>query len=278
MPCPPRSAEREGFALVLALWIALLVGVCGLVAMRLAAGGAGAARVEADLAAARAAAEGGIWAAAHRLALQPAGARPPRAAFTLALGRAEVAVEMADEEGRIDVNAAPEGLLADLFRTSGLPAPEAMVLAARVVEWREPASLRRRAEDAGMGAAPQGPAFRGTGELAAVPGMPRALPAVLGGAVTVHTGRAQPAAEAAPPAVMAALALSRDAIPVQATQSAGLRTPSTGRGTAPGRRAVWRIEARAVSGAVEARAAAVMEIAPGNGMPGRVLEWRPSGL
>ncbi|HEY8610761.1 MAG TPA: hypothetical protein VIL69_05645 [Roseomonas sp.] len=276
-----RCAERDGYALVFALWIALLVGVTGIVATRLAASGAGAARIEADLARARAAAEGGVWAAAHRLAVQPTAARPPRDAFAFTLNGSEIAVEVADEEGRVDLNAAPESLLADLFRVSGLPDPEAAILAARVVEWRDPANQRRRDEagrqDGGRGAGSSRLAFRSTGELAAVPGMSRALVEALRGAVTIHTGRARPAEDSAPAPVLAMLRLSQDISPVQ-SRATGLRTPSAGRGSTAGRRVIWRIESRARSGAVEARVAAVMEIAPGNGMPGRVLEWRIAGF
>lgn len=274
-------AERPGYALVFALWIALLVGVAGIVATRLAATSAGAARIEAELARARAAAEGGVWAAAHRIAVQPTAARPPRTAFTVTLGGAEVLVEVADEEGRIDLNAAPEGLLADLFRASMLPEPGAALLAGQVAQWRDPANLRRRdeADRHGVQAASMSSRlpFRSTGELAAVPGMSRALVESLRGAVTVHTGRAQPAEEAAPPAVLVAMRPRQDDLAMQA-RAAGLRTPSIGRGTAAGRRMIWRIESHARSGAVEARVAAVMEIAAEGGMPGRVLEWRPAGF
>ena len=40
---------------------------------------------------------------------------------------------------------------------------------------------------------------------------------------------------------------------------------------------VWRIEAEARQGAVTARVAAVLNLTPGGGLPGQVLEWRPVG-
>ena len=106
-----RRAEAPGSALVLALWLALLLGVAGIAATRLAATGAGAARLEADLARARAAAEGGIWAAAHQLAAMPRQSRPHPADFAFALGGIPVVVRATDEDGRLDLNAAPEALL-----------------------------------------------------------------------------------------------------------------------------------------------------------------------
>ena len=59
--------------------------------------------------------------------------------------------------------------------------------------------------------------------------------------------------------------------------SRGLRTPQPGGSGGPGRRTTWRIEAEARLGAVTARTTAVLALAPGGGMPGQVLEWRPVG-
>ena len=259
----------RGSALVLALWIALLLGVAGLAATRLAALGAGSARVEMDLARARAAAESGIWAGAHLLAAQPREARPPQAKFAFALGGAQVAVRATDEDGRLDLNAAPEALLAALLQATGLAEREAAELAMRVAEWR-------RSERQGAGRGPDGPGpFRSTGELGAVPGLGMARAEALRPLLTVHTGRGQPAAEAAPPALQAILGqAARNPAP---PSGRGLRTPQPGGSGGPGRRLTWRIEAEARLGATTARITAVLALAPGGGLPGQVLEWRPVG-
>ncbi|MCR0983627.1 general secretion pathway protein GspK [Roseomonas populi] len=272
-PCR-RSARREGSALVFALWIALLVGVLGTVAMRLAAAGAGASRIEVDLAAARAAAEGGIWAAAHRLALQEPAARPPSAAFAFPLGRSEVAVQAADEEGRVDLNAAPEPLLAALFRAVGVEERAAGVLAGQVVEWRTQSPAQRMPAGDAREADQRRPTFRSTSDLAAIPGVTPALVAAVRDGVTVHTGRSWPARSSAPPLVQAALLQADDARSTMPARAGVLRTPSASSGEA-GRRVIWRIEARAQTGAVEARVTAVVNVAAANGVLGRVLEWQP---
>lgn len=245
--------------------MALLLGVAGTAAMRLAAGGAGAAQVEADLAQARAAAEAGIWAAAHRLGAQPRDARPPLLEFAFVLGGSQVGIRAVDEDGRLDLNAAPEPLLMALFQSTGLEAPAAAGLAARVVAWREP--------ERGPGRGQGGP-FRSIAELGAVPGLGTPLAEALRDVVTVHTGRPQPAPEAAAPALLAVLRPSAAAeVPAPAR---GLRTPQPqGSGTA-GRRSIWRIEAAARQRGVVARVAAVVVLAPAGGMPGRVLEWQGS--
>ncbi|MBV1800153.1 type II secretion system protein GspK [Siccirubricoccus sp. G192] len=256
-----RRVETPGSALVLALWLALLLGVAGIAATRLAATGAGAARLEADLARARAAAEGGIWAAAHQLATLPRQSRPHPADFAFAPGGVPVVVRATDEDGRLDLNAAPEALLAALFAAAGLPPGDAATLAARVVAWREP-------DRQGLGP------FRSAAELGAVPGFDRALAEALRPAVTVHSGRSRPAAEAAPPLVRGLLPEApRGGLPL----SRGLRPGVPQALPGSGRRSIWRLEAEARSGAATARLAAVMDLSPVEGMPGRVLEWRPAG-
>jgi general secretion pathway protein K len=264
------TCRRRGTALVFALWIALLLGVAGIAATRLAAVGAGSVQVEMDLAAARAAAEGGIWAAAFRLAALPREARAPALEFAFPLGAAAVAVRAADEDGRLDLNAAPETLLAAMFGAAGVEEREAAALAARVAEWRRPG---RPGSPSGL--EETGP-FRGVGELGAVPGVGIALAERLRPILTIHTGRAQPAAEAAPPALQALLGQPPPALAAPGGRG-GFRTPQPGGSGGAGRRTTWRIEAEARQGAVIARVAAVITIAPANGMPGRVLEWRPVG-
>lgn len=254
--------RAPGSALVVALWIALLLGVAGIAAVRLAAVGAGGSQVEADLARARAAAEGGVWAAAHRIALQPREQRPPVAAFEFPLGGAAVLVQAADEDGRLDLNAAPEPLLAAAFRVAGLQAPEAEAAALRLVEWRDtsdPGARRRR--------------LHAVADLDAALGGKPGLAEAVRGIATVHTGRAAPAPEAAPSALLAILARRDDT--TAPPPRVGFRTPQPQGSGGAGRRTVWRITAEARHGAVTARMAAVLDLAsPAPGMPGRVLEWR----
>jgi hypothetical protein len=175
------------------------------------------------------------------------------------LGGALVSVQAVDEDGRLDLNAAPEPLLAALFRLVGRPAPEAAAAAARLVAWREasdPSGRRRR--------------LNAVVDLDAALSGPRGLAEAVSGAATTHTGRAIPAPEA-PPAVWMNLAPQDDAV---APPRTGLRTPQPQGGGGPGRRALWRVTAEARYGAVAARMAAVLDLTPAPGMPGRVLEWR----
>jgi general secretion pathway protein K len=264
-PEAPGPRRARGSALVIALWVTLLLGVAGMAAVRLAATGAGGAQVEADLARARAAAEGGIWAAAQRVGTRPRDQRPPVVAFEFPLGGAAVSARAEDEDGRLDLNAAPEPLLAAAFRAAGLPAPEAEAAAARLVAWREagddPGGRRRK--------------LHAVADLDAALGGKPALSEAVRGVATTHTGRAAPASEAAPPALRAALAHRDDPAASSPPPRAGLRTPQPQGSGGAGRRTIWRVTAEARYGAVTARMAAVLDLTPaGPGMPGRVLEWR----
>ena len=262
MPCPGPS--RPGSALVLALWMALLIGTAGSAALLLAGAGAGAARGEADLARARAAAEGGLWSAAHRLAATPPAARPPGETYDLALGGAAVRVRLADEDGRIDLNTVAEPLLAALFGEAGLAEPQARQAAARLLAWRE------RSSDPGGGRR----RLRSLGEALLAAGLPLALVERLRGAATVHSGLSRPAEEAAPPAALAVLRRDAAALALPVLMPGRYRTPQPG-GTQGGRRRIWRIEAEGRFGATTARMAMVLAVAPAAGMPGQVLEWLP---
>ncbi|MBP0444560.1 general secretion pathway protein GspK [Roseomonas sp. SSH11] len=268
-----RCAERRGFALVFALWIALLLGVAGTVVTRLSSADAGAARIEADLAAARSAAEGGIWYAAHQLAAREISARPPRSRFTIALGGAGVVVDTVDEDGRIDLNTAPEPLIAAMFQAAGLEEPAARQLASRVLDWRDPlSSLRPRTAGTG-GGGPRRQAFVTANELALIPGVGLALAEALEGAVTVHTNSSYPAWEAAPPAVQAILQHAAGEMPDRQAQ-AGRPGNAASMGSRAGRRMIWRIRSSAQRGAVTAHVDAVVMLAPNAGTPGRILMWR----
>jgi hypothetical protein len=256
---------RRGAALVVALWLALLLGALAMAAARLAASGAGGAQVQADLARARAAAEGGAWAALHRLAALPAAARPPVAELALPVGGIAVRVVARDEDGRLDLNAAPTALLGALLRATGLPEEQA-ALAAEAAEER-----RRRARQP-IGQPPR-PAFATVSELAVLPGLDAARLALVAPLVTVHTRLARPAADAAPPALSAILQAAEGEAAWTRELHPALRTPATTAGRS-GRRQVWRVEASAEMGVAVGWVTAIVTLGPAGGMPGRVLEWQ----
>ena len=120
----------DGFALILVLWITALLAV---IAASLVSSGRTETRLARDLvenAKAEALADGAVYRAAlGLLAVDPdqawrADGRPQLVAF----GDGEVKVTIADEDGKVDLNAAPAELLAGLLHQLGLEEDAAAAL------------------------------------------------------------------------------------------------------------------------------------------------------
>jgi general secretion pathway protein K len=135
-----RSDDGRGFALILVLWIAALRAV---IAASLVSSGRTATRLAHNLAEnakAEALADGAVQRAAlgllsvHADQAWHAGGGP----YQLTYGEGEVRVSIADEDGKIDLNAAPPELLAGLLRELGLDADQAEAMADRIVDFRDP--------------------------------------------------------------------------------------------------------------------------------------------
>jgi general secretion pathway protein K len=150
---------------------------------------------------------------AYRLTAVPKEERPTSGTANFRMGQANIVLEFVSEAARIDLNAAPKGLLSNLFVVLGAPPADAEQYADRIVAWRarsENQNVEDDAESAEYRAAgrnynPRRAPFQHAGELWLVLGLPpilveRALPYV-----TVFNG--QPAINilGAPPAVIAAL-------------------------------------------------------------------------
>src|SRR5262249_6878141 len=93
----------------------------------------------------------------------------------------KIALRDESEAGKVNLNAAPLGLLPALFAGEGAPPPQAALLAARVATWRAPSNALARSEaiaayqDAGRPYGPRFAPFRSVGELRLVLGMTDAL-------------------------------------------------------------------------------------------------------
>ena len=74
----------------------------------------------------------------------PEPVRPSQGGFSLRVGRTNVAVRFRSEGARIDLNAAPEDLLAGLFAAVGVDPASAKAFADRVIGWRTKARPERQ--------------------------------------------------------------------------------------------------------------------------------------
>lgn len=190
------EAGEEGFALVLVVWAFLLLAtlVGGLLleartSRTVAATGAEQLR-------ARLIADGAI----NRAIMALLDARDPLrlpldgAVQSIQLFGKTVSLRTESEAGKVNLNAAPLGLLAALFEGCGAPTAEARTLAARVVAWRTPSVGAARTDaiasyrEAGRRYGPRLAPFRSVGELRLVLGMTDALQTAVAPIATVWSG------------------------------------------------------------------------------------------
>ncbi len=211
--------QQRGAALLLVMWLVLLLS--GLVA-----GYAMAARIEslqgnglARSLVAREAARAGIEIAVSRL-MQADPAlrwRPDGSGNQIRFDGAVIDVNVRDETGKIDLNAAAPDLLAGLFRGLGEPQGAATRLAGAIVDWRDDDTLTQPAggaEDADYAAAglawgAKDAAFETLAEVEQVLGMRPGLYAAAAPYLTVYSGSAVPDANFADEAVLAAMGTER---------------------------------------------------------------------
>ena len=214
-----RRVRRGGFALITVIWglgvIALLV--LGFVA---------AARLRAQIAGNinGAAQAGALAEAAVNIAIldlvaavnAPAAnaARFPRDGepvfCTLPQGAA-AALAVEDEGGKVDINAAPKPLLAQLLTGFGAEARSADEIAAAIITFRSPPANSLGADDreyaqAGLGYGPKHAPFQSTLELDQVLNVPQDLFRAVLPFVTVYSCQPAVNTRLAPPALLAALA------------------------------------------------------------------------
>jgi type II secretory pathway component PulK len=287
-----REPHDSGYVTLAVLVMAGLMAalVSGLVTVSRPA--VGLARTGVEAVAAEALLDGGIAAAGYLLF---AAKREPLAVdgldFTFRSGAVRVAV--ADESGRIDLNAAPPALLAGLYAAAGGTAMKPAAFAARILDWRD------KDEDRGDGGAeafdyararlgyrPPNAPFRSAEDLRLVLGVSGADSERLLPLVTVFSAAATVDALGAPPAVLRAVpgvtpadlrrVLAARAGPGGEAVAAALSAAYPGFFGPPGAR-IYRVTvtARLRSGFTRA-AEAVLTAAPaGDGADYRVLAWSP---
>ena len=251
-----------GFALLVVLWTLVLVSLLFAIL-------AGASRSDAQLTAnlrsaaeLEAVADGAIHTALFDL-LRRGGTARDVALATGRLSGADVGVDVVDQSGLVNPNAASPDLLAALLLRLGADPGQAIRVAAAVADWRAPGrrSARRgtkaaQYQAAGLRYGPPGAPFETLGELGDVFGMTPALLAALAPHLTLYSdGDPDPAV--ADPVVRAAL---RDAGYGERADRAALQTV--------------RITAAARRGAARAVRSAVVRVGPSsNGRGWRVLVW-----
>ncbi len=123
-----------------------------------------------------------------------------------------IEVEIMDETGKIDINAAPDQMLLDLFSSIGVDEQEAQELTDAIQDWKDPDDLGRMSgaedpdyESAGYPYGAKDASFDTVEELQQVMGMSYELFVQLEPSITVFSGRSTVNAAFAPVSVLRAL-------------------------------------------------------------------------
>lgn len=210
----PSDARARGVALLLVLWaialLAILLGGFVLVARTETL----QSRFLLDATRARYAAEAGVSRAVYELRRADPLTRwvPDGRPYELTFDGAKVEVEIEDESGKIDLNAADEVLLLQFLLALGVEEPRARSLVDAIMDWRDPDDLVRAngAEDreyeaAGLAYKPTNFGFQTLGEVQQVLGMDYALFEKMEPHATVFSRNARPNPAYAAPLVLQAM-------------------------------------------------------------------------
>ena len=282
----------RGVDLILALWVTVLLTV-------IAAGFAYSMRTEAlaarnavALSQARALADGAVSRVTFEL-MRPRNANEAWASDGVVHywqdGDTLIAANALDESGKIDLNAAPDALLKNLFQTAaGVDADTAARLVDAIDDWKTPGDAKRpqgaKAPDyqaAGLSYAPPNAPFETIAELQRVLGMTPALYAAVADSLTVLSQQPGVNPAYASRAVLLALPNATpevvDAYIAQRNDALGQHLPLPAFPIAAGAGAtnVWRIRAEATTadGVTFIREAAMR---PGGDLlhPVTILMWQ----
>jgi general secretion pathway protein K len=189
-------------------------------------------------------------------------------------------VQIQDEQGKVDINAADPELLAALFRALGVERDPAARLASAIVDWRDADSLTQPqggAEDpdyssAGLPYGAKDAPFETVAEVEQVMGMTPAIYARAAPYLTVFTGNGAPDTGFAAAPVLTAMGLDGPAL-VRAREALA---PGTETGLVAGNGGTYSI--RSVARLRGGRTAAITGVVRtgGNGAPGSAytaLDW-----
>ena len=207
----PREQNDSGFVLVAVLWILAALATLASIYSAYAVNTAAGSHLPDDRLQAEASIRAGIEMAAFRQLAVPEPVRPSQGGFNLRVGRTSVAVRFRTEGARIDLNAAPEDLLAGLFAALGVDPKSAKVYADRVIGWRTKAVPNAESNEAKLYAQwrvpypPRQAPFQDTLELSLLPGLPAPLIERIRPFVTVFSGRPTVDVSSADPTVLSAL-------------------------------------------------------------------------
>jgi general secretion pathway protein K len=204
---PSQFRRQRGVALVLVLWILLLVTISTSAYTLTARMDQLEAHTVLSGTQARLAAEAGMNFAVLSLRDPNEETRvvPDGRPYVMEFNGAQVEVRVTDERGKLDINAAGEEVLGNLFAANGLDDQQATYLAAAVADWIDQDEIERASgaeiatyEAAGLGIGPANRTFIMVEELLQVLGMSWDLYIRMAPGLTVYSGSNLPEPAYAP--------------------------------------------------------------------------------
>jgi general secretion pathway protein K len=133
--------KQEGFIVVAVLWILAALSALVLIYLTYVTNTAVTVAVSTGRAQADALIMAGLELAAYRLTAARPDARPTSGSFDAQVGSGRINVTFRSEAARIDLNAAPKGLLAGLMTGLGAAPSDAAGYADRILAWRAATEL-----------------------------------------------------------------------------------------------------------------------------------------
>ena len=286
--------RQKGIALVMVLWILLLVTISTGAYTLMARMDQLEAHTVISSTRARLAAESGISIAVLSLRdpdkltrLVPDG-RPYQVQFEDVL----VEIQVTDERGKVDINAASEPTLMQLFQGHGLESEDALFLTAAVMDWIDADEMERpngaelpAYQGAGLDVGPGNRPFLMIEELLQVLGMPWELYKKIEPGLTVFSQSAEPDPAYAPVEALLAIPEMTEEEALNFIEERQSQDSTTGVGTtlpngqvamARGRGLTYSVLAKATlpNGVWDQVEATVRLGGSSKGLPYKVLRWR----
>src|SRR6516164_456255 len=205
------SSSERGFVIVAVLWLVAALAALAVIFSAYLASSARALALNDSALETEALVSAGVELTAYQLRLAREDARPSQGSFRARLNGSELAVTFVSEAARVDLNAAPKELLANLLTVLGAAQDDARQFADRIVGWRTKATPERVGNEdalylaAGRSYTPRQAPFAHVNELALVLGLPPALVERALPFVTVFSGAPGVDVLTAAPEVIAAL-------------------------------------------------------------------------
>ena len=205
------SSSERGFVIVAVLWLVAALAALAVIFSAYLSSSARAIALNDSALETEALVSAGVELTAYQLRLAREDARPSQGSFRARLNGSELAVTFLTEAARVDLNAAPKELLANLLTVLGAAQDDARQFADRIVGWRTKATPERVGNEdalylaAGRSYTPRQAPFAHVNELGLVLGLPPALVERALPFVTVFSGAPGVDPLSAPPEVIAAL-------------------------------------------------------------------------